>query len=79
MVSRPESRNWATVRTGIQALTLAALIWSGRTQLDLVTQVAVLQENVLQLRAQLADVPGMANRITRNEVRIENIERRLGP
>jgi hypothetical protein len=58
---------------------LAALIWSGRTQLDLVTQVAVLQENVLQLRAQLADVPGMANRITRNEVRIENIERRLGP
>jgi hypothetical protein len=35
----------------------------------------VLQENVLQLRAQLADIPGMAKRITRNEARIENIER----
>lgn len=70
-----QQRNWQSVRTVLEALILAALLWSAKSQVTLQTQIAVLQDNVLSLRAQLADVPGLAVRVTRLEVRQDQVER----
>lgn len=40
----------------------------GKAMATITTQLAVLQDNVLQLRVQLADVPGLAQRVSRLEV-----------
>ncbi len=72
-----QQRNWQSVRTVLEALILAALLWSAKSQVALQTQIAVLQDNVLSLRAQLADVPGLTIRVTRLEVRQDQIERDL--
>lgn len=52
-------RNWQSVRTVLEALILAAVLWSAKVQTTLQAQVAVLQDNVLQLRTQLSDVPSL--------------------
>lgn len=75
---QPEiQRNWQSVRTVLEGLILIALCWSAHQLTETQTQIAVLQENVLQLRTQLADVPGLANRVTRNETRLDNLEAQM--
>lgn len=64
-------RNWQSVRTLLEALILASLLWSAKTQVALLTQIAVLQDNVSSLRVQLSDVPGLATRVTRLEMQVE--------
>lgn len=69
--SDQQQRNWQSVRVVMEGLILAALIWSARSQVALQTQIAVLQDNVLGMRAQLADVPGLAERVSKLEVQAE--------
>lgn len=67
---RPDVRNWQSVRTVLEALILAALLWSAKVQMTVLTQMAVLQDNVISIRAQLADVPGLNQRTTTLEVKV---------
>lgn len=66
------ARNWQSVRTLLEALILAALLWSAKTQVALLTQIAVLQDNVILLRSQLSDVGGLSTRVTRLEMQVES-------
>lgn len=66
-----QQRNWSSVRVVLEGLILAALLWSAKSQVTLQTQIAVLQDNVLAMRSQLADVPGLADRVSRLEVQVD--------
>lgn len=66
-----QQRNWNSVRVVLEGLILAALLWSAKSQVTLQTQIAVLQDNVLAMRSQLADVPGLADRVSRLEVQVD--------
>lgn len=72
-----EARNWQSVRVVIEGLILAALLWTAKVQVTLLTQVAVMQADVTALRAQLADVPTLSTRMSRLEVKVENNERAI--
>jgi hypothetical protein len=75
--AQPDVRALQSVRAILEGLILVALCWSAKQLTDTQAQLAVLQDNVLSIRAQLADIPGLAQRVTRNEVRIETLERDL--
>lgn len=67
-------RNWQSVRTVIEALILAALLWSAKALTETQTQIAVLQVDIANLRAQLAPVAGLDQRVTRLEALAERRE-----
>lgn len=66
-----DTRNWQSVRTVLEALILAAMLWSARTQVTMLAQIAVLQTQVVALTTQLSDVPGVSARVSRLEVQAE--------
>lgn len=70
-------RNWQSVRTVIEALILAALLWSAKALTETQTQIAVLQVDIANLRAQLAPVAGLDQRVTRLEALAERREETL--
>lgn len=71
----PAKRDLASFRVILEGAILAVIIWSANAQISLQTQVAVLQDNVVQLRALLSDVPGMSRSVSKIEVRMDNSER----
>jgi capsule polysaccharide export protein KpsE/RkpR len=77
VASEEAKRNWASVRIVIEGLMLAAVLWSARTQVEMVTQVAVVQADIAAIRAQLADVPSLTQRVATNDARIESLKEQL--
>lgn len=70
-------RDRQSLRTVLEMLILAALLWSGKTQMTLTTQIAVLQNNVNSLHSQLTDVPSLTVRMATLEMRVLQAERDL--
>jgi cell division protein FtsB len=70
VASEEAKRNWASVRIVIEGLMLAAVLWSARTQVEMVTQVAVVQADIAAIRAQLADVPSLTQRVATLEAQV---------
>lgn len=68
-------RDRQSLRTVLEMLILAALLWSGKTQMTLTTQIAVLQNNVNSLHNQLSDVPSLTVRTATMEMQVRQIER----
>jgi len=62
-----ESRNWQSVRTVLEALILAALLWASKSLTETQTQLAVLQVDIANLRTQLAPLASLNERVTRLE------------
>ena len=68
-------RNWNSVRTVIEALILAALLWSAKALTETQTQIAVLQTDIANLRVQLVPLAKMDQRVTRLETLAERRSR----
>ena len=66
-----QQRNWQSVRTVLEALILAALLWSAKALTETQTQIAVLQTDIANLRVQLAPVAQLDQRVTRLEALAE--------
>lgn len=77
MSDQEGARKWQSVRTVLEAIIVALLLWSGRSMVTLQTQIAVVQSDISVLRGQLADVPQMSTRLSRLEVQVENDRQRL--
>lgn len=70
-------RRLQSVRTILEAATVALLLWTGRSLVTLQTQIAVVQTDIAGLRGQLADVPQMSARLSRLEVQVDNDKQRI--
>lgn len=83
---RPEGRNWQSVRTILEGLILAALLWSLNNQSDqmkatvrLQTQVEALQQSNATLSNALTNaLPQVNSDISTLKVRMDDNTRRIG-
>lgn len=60
-----------SVRAILEALILAALLWSAKALTEAQTQLAVVQTEIASLRTQLAPVPDLDRRVSRLEALAE--------
>lgn len=72
------ARNWQSIRTVMEGLILAVLVWTGSSLVAVKSQLAVLQVQVATIQTQLADLPAMRSKIDTLEVRVARNERDLG-
>lgn len=59
---------WQSFRTLLEALILAALLWSAKTQIALGQQVAVMTSQLSTMNQSLAGVPELGTRVTKLEI-----------
>lgn len=78
-------RNWQSVRTVVEGLILAGVLWlANSTQqqatatVELRAQLQAMGDEIRSLRTQLADVPSMSRQIAQLQVRQDEHERRIG-
>lgn len=78
-------RNWQSVRTILEGLILAGVLWlANSTQqqatatVELRTQLQGMSDEIRSLRAQLADVPAISRDMARLQVQLGEHERRIG-
>lgn len=80
----PQQRNWQSVRTILEALILAGVLWlasstndQAKATIQLQTQLAGMSDEIRSLRAQLADVPNISRDLARLQVQLGEHERRI--
>lgn len=78
MTDTQQQRNWQSVRTVLEGLILAVLVWTGSSLVGVKSQLAVLQVQVATIQTQLADLPAMRSRVDTLEVRVARNEQDLG-
>lgn len=77
-----EIKNWSSVRTVLEGMILAALLWTGNSIGDMKVQMATLQTQLASVNSSLADVRELKATLaaTRQDValngqRISSLER----
>lgn len=80
----PFQRNWQSVRTVLESLILIGVVWLASSSMDqakatveLRTQLAGVNNTLMDLRAQLADIPTMSRSMAKIEVQLDEHERRI--
>ena len=67
-----------SIRMVLEALILAALLWTGSTLVELTVQMATVQAQMVALTAQMTDAPAMYRQIAVNTARLDRVEVALG-
>lgn len=62
MAITESAKNWASVRAVIEALILAALLWTGNSLTTMRVQLAILQSQLAAVSTTLADVADLKSR-----------------
>lgn len=70
------TRNWQSVRTVMEGLILAAILWMANSMQQQATAMARLQVQVETMNAVISNVPDLSSRMTRAEVNIADLQRR---
>jgi hypothetical protein len=85
MSDQSTPRSWQSVRTILEGLILAGVLWlANSTQqqatatVELRTQMQGMSDEIRSLRAQLADVPAISRDMARLQVQLGEHERRIG-
>lgn len=66
-----ERTGWQSVRTILEALILAALVWCGRTLILTGESMARMSVQLETLTAQMQGMPELGTRVTKLELRVE--------
>jgi len=76
--SPPENvRNWQSVRTVIELLILAGVIWLASSANEQGKQLARMAEQISNLSSGVASVPVLTQRVAEDKVRLDEHERRI--
>lgn len=66
-----QAPRWQSLRTVLEAVIVALLLWTGRSLVTLQTQIAVVQADIQGLRGQLSDVPRLTSTVAELKVQVE--------
>lgn len=66
-----EKSGWQSVRTILEALILAALMWCGNSLISTGKTMAVLSDRMESMSKQMQGVPELGTRVTKLELRVE--------
>lgn len=66
-----QTPRWQSLRTVLEAVIVALLLWTGRSLVTLQTQIAVVQADIQGLRGQLSDVPRLTSTVAELKVQVE--------
>jgi hypothetical protein len=70
-------RNWQSVRTVIELLILAGVLWLARSASEQGIQLAGVTVQIATLSGQMANVPGLTLEVAKDRVRLDEHERRI--
>lgn len=74
----PSQRNWQSVRTVIEALSLAGILWLASSVQSQNNSIVKLQIQIEMVQASLSGVPGLDSRVTKLETNQVELIRRVG-
>ena len=66
-----EKTGWQSVRTILEALILAALMWCGNSLITTGQRMAVMSNQMESISKQMAGMPELGTRVTKLELRVE--------
>jgi len=76
MSDQSPPRNWQSVRTVLEGLILAGIVWMASSMQQQIVSIAKLQEQMSQMSATLANIPDLTTRVTKVEMQLNELQRR---
>jgi len=70
------ARGGGSVRTILEGLILAGIVWMASSMQQQIVSIAKLQEQMSQVSATLANVPDLTTRVTKAEMQLTELQRR---
>jgi hypothetical protein len=70
-------RNWQSIRTIIELLILAGVLWLANSANEQGKQLAGVTVQIATLSGQMANVPGLTLEVAKDRVRLDEHERRI--